>query len=145
MLRINIEGDDAQVMGILYALGAHAYAALGAASVPAAPPVAPPVAPAQKPLPTTQTEAMPPAWANGYEVAMSVVQAWQQDWDAPADHQPDRQEILGKFIGSPTSLAALQMFLRTTPDPWVYAGATPLQASHIAQVGSALQLLPPPS
>ena len=130
MLRISIEGDDAQVMGLLYALGAHAHHALGASQQPALTP--------EKPVATTESV----AWAAGREVAQRVVKAWQEDWERPQDEQPDRQHILSKLIGSPASLRDLTLFLSVTDDPWVYAGATVHQAAHIAQVGSALQILP---
>jgi len=141
MLKINIEGDDPTVYAVLAVLGAHAAATLSG------------VMPS---TPVNQGGAgMGAEWLKGRgvntdavikgrKIAQELVQQWVVDWDLPADQQPNRAELLPALSRSGPTMKALSAYLNEVKNPWVAAGATPEQASHIAQVGSALQLFPSP-
>lgn len=134
MLKINIEGDEPTVYAVLAVLGAHA-----AASLTGVTPVIPQV---HTHAPTSGVGSS--LWLKGREIAGGVVEDWRIGWDLPADEQPDRAEILPPLSKLPGAMSALLLYLTTTDDPWVAVGANAEQAAHIAQVGSALQLLPAP-
>ena len=138
-MKITIEGDEHVVLGVLAVLGAHSAATLAAqgAVVPPAP---------QTPPPVEQPPASPgpsPDWIKGRDLAAEVVEAWCVGWGDT--EQPDRSPILQTLTRRAAGLTYLKLYLHTTDSPWEAVGASPEQAAHIAQVGSALQLLPAPS
>ena len=132
MLKIHIEGDEAHVYNLLAALGSHAYAVVTGSQASAPQPPQPD--PVEDPSPKLRQRLV------GRTIAEAVVSQWKEGWDLPPDEQPDRSHILASM--SPFDLGDLQTYLTATRDPWVTAGATPPQASHIKQVGTAMQLLP---
>ncbi len=160
MLKINIEGDDPTVYAVLAVLGAHAAATLS--GVMPSTPVnqggagmgaewlkgrgvnADAVIKGDKSEWLKGRGVNTDAVIKGRKIAQDLVQQWVVDWDLPADQQPNRAELLPALSRSGPTMKALSAYLNEVKNPWVAAGATPEQASHIAQVGSALQLFPSP-
>lgn len=147
MLRIQIEGDEAHVYALLAAMGSHAARVVSGAQ--------PVVEPARSvPVASASTGGRPPSQASsvlrpdappvvrGRLEAERVVAAWRKDWGGLPDEQPDRSDILASIPRA--ALADLQAYVASTRRPWVSVGATRSQAAHISQVGSAMQILPPP-
>jgi len=130
VIKLSIEGDDAQVYGLLYALGLHSSLVMG-----------PQQAPAPAPAAAAGTVM---GISNGFAFAAEIVEQWQVGWGSDGD-QPDRASLLSELPAEPVRFTALRAFLASTDEPWVRAGATPEQAAHIIQVGSALQIIPAPS
>jgi hypothetical protein len=144
MLKINIEGDEPTVYAVLAILGAHAAASLSGVIAPAPAPAPSEPAPSGSSDWTKGNGVNTDAVIKGRELAQGLVKDWVVGWDLPSDQQPNRAELLPELSRSGRNMRALVAYLDSIKDPWVAAGASPEQASHIAQVGSALQLFPSP-
>ena len=89
-LKISIEGEDTQVMGILHILGAHAGVALSQSPSTVATASQP-----DFPVPDDPPNAVgTPAWLNGRAAAERVVEEWRDGWDLPPDAEARRAKSL---------------------------------------------------